>query len=151
MQRDASITNLVRCVFVGAMPDNVDGRELTSVLLDYRAASKNSNITGMVMGEGRDFFQVLEGSREQVDALYQQMRMDRRQHRMVKLFDEKLEQRDFSDMALAYGIAGRRVFRQLENDEEVFAKAGPVDKLPEGRVKQLMQQFAARRWRRSGD
>ncbi|MBD2858371.1 BLUF domain-containing protein [Spongiibacter sp. KMU-158] len=149
MSEASSNNKLVRCIFVSAAPRAVQESAIPQFLFDFRRASAEHQLTGMMLCEGRDFFQVVEGRREQIDELYKQVELDKRQHRLLKILDEDLESRDFKDMSLAYGIAGRRVFRKLDDNGEVFSKQGPVHRLPDTKTKTLMLQFAQKRWRRA--
>lgn len=75
-------------------------------LLDLLAVSRNKNrrksITGMLLFKNQEFMQVLEGEREVIDSLFEEIKKDSGHQRVIKLIDREVEQRDFADWSMGF-------------------------------------------------
>lgn len=54
----------------------------------------------MLLFNNQEFMQVLEGEREVIDSLFEEIKKHTRHQRVIKLIDRKVEQRDFADWSM---------------------------------------------------
>src|ERR1700692_2422441 len=76
--------------------------ELLALLEDTRATDTRLGITGMLLYEGGNFLQVLEGGQEAVRKLVAPIKVDRRHKRFNVLLSETSERRLFLDWSIAF-------------------------------------------------
>ena len=77
--------------------------ELSTLLVEFREANKKVGLTGLLVFNGLHFMQLLEGSKKEIDALFEKICGDER-HSNVKLFRTgAIEHRSFARWDMAYG------------------------------------------------
>ena len=80
---------------------NGDERDIGPVLGDIRTVSKQKNrddeITGVLFYENGHFLQAIEGPAENIEALVERLRRDKRHRQMEVLIDQPIDKRYFSD------------------------------------------------------
>jgi len=59
--------------------------------------NSNNNITGLLILKNRYFFQILEGDSEQIDSLFNKIKVDPRHKTIITLLDTTIEGRIFND------------------------------------------------------
>lgn len=80
--------------------DKFDAKELSKIHNKATEKNKNLDITG-ILAFGEDFFlQCLEGDRKKVNALYQTILADPRNHSPVLLEYKDISERQFSDWSM---------------------------------------------------
>ncbi len=97
----------------------VDINEILQVAREFNAAE---SITGCLIYSKNLFVQILEGNQEIIEELYGRIQVDKRHYNVQLLLTEDVEQRIFSDWAMAYlnpkelsaGEAARNVRIDLE-------------------------------------
>jgi hypothetical protein len=95
--------------------------ELLALLEETRATNTRLGITGMLLYEGGNFLQVLEGEQEAVMRLVAMIKADRRHKRFNVLLSETSERRLFPDWSIGFRdlrdstLVGRPGFSQFLN------------------------------------
>jgi len=95
--------------------------ELLALLEETRETNTQLGITGMLLYEGGNFLQVLEGEQEAVMKLVATIKVDRRHKRFNVLLSETSERRLFPDWSIAFRdltdstLVGRPGFSQFLN------------------------------------
>jgi hypothetical protein len=83
----------------------------------YANAKQNNlkhNITGILIYQNGNFLQVLEGIEENIDVTYQKIKFDPRHKNIIKVIDNRIEQRIFEDYNFGFSIIKSSVeFKQL--------------------------------------
>lgn len=92
--------------------------ELINLLQQARQNNQLQGITGMLLYMEGCFFQVLEGERATLEALYLKISQDKRHHHVLKLLEEPITTRSFDVWSMGY----RHVTR-----EELAEQAGLTD------------------------
>ncbi len=97
--RNRSVT--VRLLYVSRAKAPQTTTVTTSILMQARVHNQVSGITGLLCQGQGFFFQVLEGGRHEVNALYRRICLDSR-HKDVELLSyEEISQRRFSQWSMA--------------------------------------------------
>jgi Sensors of blue-light using FAD len=76
--------------------------ELIQLLHQARENNHNRGITGMLLYMEGCFFQVLEGDRAVLEALYVKIGQDKRHHHVIKLLEESITTRGFDAWSMGY-------------------------------------------------
>lgn len=84
-----------------ALP-GVDATEVDKILAVARRANGARDITGLLLFDGRRFLQALEGEEDQVGAVYERIKGDKRHRAIVLLSNKPVAERQFGDWAMAW-------------------------------------------------
>lgn len=76
--------------------------EVQAILTVARALNELNHLTGALLFNGRQFAQVLEGPRSQIEQTFERIQCDTRHHALVILSFEPIEKRCFAQWAMAY-------------------------------------------------
>ena len=93
---------LHRLVYLSSLTGSPDRLDLDGLLRAARKKNSAEDITGLLLYRDGNFFQVLEGPRENVLACYDRIQADRRHTGCVTLLSEEIGSRMFSEWQLAY-------------------------------------------------
>ncbi len=106
--------------YLSLTQDGVTQGEVESLAARAEFSNRARGVTGMMAVGGGLLFQVLEGPRDVVEALFQRIRRDSRHRSVQVLTDEMLASRDFDGFPMA--------FRTLDEEAvETIAAAALVD------------------------
>lgn len=87
---------LVRLLYASRTRSKLTPKELEQILVSSRRHNPETGITGILCYGGDVFLQVLEGGRDAVNALYNQIVQDRRHQHVVMLHYEEVTERRFA-------------------------------------------------------
>jgi hypothetical protein len=87
---------LVRLLYASRTPGSLTPKAIEAILESSRRHNPESGITGILCHGGEVFLQVLEGGREAVNALYNQIARDPRHRDVVILHYEEVTERRFA-------------------------------------------------------
>lgn len=123
--------------------------ELIQLLQQARKNNQSNGITGMLLYMEGCFFQVLEGERSTVEALYFKIGQDKRHHHVIKLLEEPIMSRGFDVWSMGYRHVTREDLAQeagltdfLDKDESGF------DGMHSEHAIMLISAFRQGRWQR---
>lgn len=121
--------------------------ELIALLKQAREENAKRGITGMLLYMEGCFFQVLEGERETLEALYVKIARDKRHHHVIKLIEEPIDVRGFAAWSMGYRHVTREELAQesgltdfLDKDETGFQG------MHSDRAMALINAFREGRW-----
>lgn len=140
--------DLVHCIYCSAASGKAFGpTELTALLDVCRTNNAALDVTGMLLFHEGSFFQILEGDRPVVDALYDKVALDKRHGQVRKLIIEPIEERDFGAWTMGYPKVTARDLQQIPGLNDFFASSKTYLELGEGRAKTLLAAFKEGQWR----
>ncbi|SHJ05626.1 BLUF domain-containing protein [Algibacter luteus] len=87
--------------------DSNESESLENIKRIYAKAKQNNlkrNITGILIYQNGNFLQVLEGDEEHVDTTYEKIKFDSRHKNIIKVINNKIEQRIFEDYNFGFSI-----------------------------------------------
>ncbi|MEM8813635.1 MAG: BLUF domain-containing protein [Pseudomonadota bacterium] len=104
---------LYELVYSSTAVDSLEESDLEQILVESRRFNETCRMTGLLAYDGKKFFQLLEGEEQQVDTLFENIRIDPR-HKDVRLFyTGNIQKRIFDDWSMAY----KRLPGGLRTDE----------------------------------
>ncbi len=100
---------LVRLLYASRAVKPIDTKTLESILEQSRAYNQMHGITGVLCAyeDGNGYLQVLEGSREEINRLYNKIVGDSRHTDVVLLDYQEIEQRRFANWRMGRIDLGR--------------------------------------------
>ncbi len=95
-----SAHDLVHCAYTSLLAPECTDAELLPILTKARRTNPGLQATGLLLFHRRSFFQVLEGPRHRIDALYERISADPRHTRVTRLVHEPIADRSFRDWTM---------------------------------------------------
>jgi Sensors of blue-light using FAD len=141
--------DLVHCIYCSAATEDFSPADLTALLAECREKNSKVGLTGMLLYSDRAFFQVLEGDRPVVEALFEKLTMDERHERVTKLVLEPIEERSFAQWTMGYSKITKKELAGIPGLNDFFAHGRSYVELGEGRAKTLLGAFKEGAWRLS--
>lgn len=121
--------------------------ELIGLLSHARSNNSQRRVTGMLLYLEGCFFQVLEGEREVVESLYLKIAKDTRHHHVMKLIEEPIEDRGFSDWRMGYQHVTREELAHVTGLSDFLDHADPgFEAMHNERATRLINAFRQGRW-----
>jgi hypothetical protein len=138
---------LIHLIYASVAVQPFDSTQLLELLQQSRAANAQSGITGMLLHKEGNFFQVLEGPREQVHNLYRKITQDARHSQMTLIIDEPISKRNFESWSMGFAELSAKDLQQIEGCNDFFQSGACFARINSGRAKKLLMAFGAGRWR----
>jgi hypothetical protein len=77
-------------------------KDLDKILVESRTTNTIKNITGCLVYYNQEFIQILEGEKNDVQELYEKIKVDNRHQSVKTLWEGKVSKRYFSDWNMAF-------------------------------------------------
>ena len=121
---------MFQLVYVSSANKDFSDNELRDLLDQARERNKRRSVTGMLLYAGGNFIQVLEGSKEDVMAIYQSVEKDPRNSGNIVYEQREVPERMFSGWWMGYrklseqgsNLEGYTDFLNKDLSHEEFAK-----------------------------
>lgn len=120
----ANVSMIYSLVYISSATNEFAEKELRDLLKISRANNSAQQITGLLLYGGGNFFQVLEGTRASVEALFTKIMADPRHKGGIRLLTKEAPVRRFPDWSMGY--------KRLSDQE--FAESGFSDLLERRRL-----------------
>lgn len=142
--------DLVHCVYCSASKTPIlTSAELGSLLEECRLKNAKADITGILLYQNGSFFQVLEGDRTAVEALFDKIALDKRHHRAKKVILEPIAARSFAAWTMGYPKITSKELAKIPGLNDFFQRPTSYLEIGEGRAKSLLEAFREGKWRAS--
>jgi hypothetical protein len=142
--------DLVHCIYCSASKKaNFTESDLGQLLDECREKNAKVDITGMLLFRDNTFFQIIEGDRAVIDALFEKLSVDNRHTRITKIIVESIDQRSFGEWTMGYSKITIKELAEIPGLNDFFAKGISYFELGEGRAKTLLGAFKEGKWRLS--
>jgi hypothetical protein len=103
----------------------------------------------MLLYQNQSFFQVLEGDRSVVEALFEKVALDPRHTRVTKVILEPISERAFASWTMGYPRVSEKELAEIPGLNDFFGRSSSYLELGEGRAKTLLAAFKDGKWRMS--
>lgn len=103
---------LIRAIYASQKNDDLTRSDIEAILLDSRANNARAEITGLLCFSHHYFLQCLEGSREQVNELYNRITRDTRHAEPFIIDYSEIDERSFSSWAMGF-VPDTAISREL--------------------------------------
>lgn len=115
---------LYRLVYTSFRNPECDEKEIINILNSCKKNNPKRNITGILLHADKRFIQYLEGSKEDVEELYQLIEKDRRHTSISKRNFELIDKRVFPSWEMGYKNMDNVLFNTdaTKKDGETFNK-----------------------------
>jgi EAL domain-containing protein (putative c-di-GMP-specific phosphodiesterase class I) len=141
------MSQLIHLIYSSAGTRPFQDEELVELLARSRAKNAGLGITGMLLYDNGSFFQILEGSPEAVDQLYQTIAQDERHTKAVVIIREPIPKRSFGEWTMGYSKVTAEELDEIVGLNDFFATGSSFTEVNSGRAKKLLAAFREGRWR----
>ena len=83
--------------YVSSANRELSEAEIQKILSSSETRNNERHITGLLLYSDGNFFQVIEGEKEEVLNLYPKIRTDKRHHTLIKIFEKEIHKESFND------------------------------------------------------
>ena len=144
---DPPQASLWQLVYASAATPDFKPSDLDEILRAARRRNPVMGVTGMLLYVDSSFLQVLEGSDDQIDELYELIRADDRHTRTVLLLREPIEERSFADWTMGAVTATVKDLEDAVGTNDFFQHRDPLRDLGETKLKKLLTLFRSGSYR----
>ncbi|MEM7258346.1 MAG: diguanylate phosphodiesterase, partial [Pseudomonadota bacterium] len=141
------MSNLISYIYNSAASTEFSQEDLLELLERSRNFNGSTGVTGILLLVDQCFFQVLEGPLEEVEALVEKIRSDKRHTNMTTIIREPIAQRSFSAWTMGFASISSRELGDIEGLNDFFTGQNVLTDIDEGRARKLLQAFSKGRWR----
>ena len=138
---------MIHIIYASVETQGFTPADLTELLQKARAENERLHLTGMLLYSDGNFFQVLEGEPDTVDALYEKLRLDKRHGQLTLIVREPIAKRYFTDWSMGFSSVTPEELGQIDGLNDFFDEGSCFVSLDRGRAKKLLAAFAEGRWR----
>lgn len=130
MNWDGVLSELYELIYTSMTPDPLTEKAVSELLTRARDRNEAHNITGLLYYDGQRFLQIIEGSKPDIETLYELIQNDDRHQDIELLHSHAINIRSFQNWSMAYeslpNAAGDAIEDRLELISfEVLAKRKP--------------------------
>ena len=151
MDDEVGKQNLVHFIYSSTAINKFSEDEILELLEIARKNNQSLGVTGILLYEDGSFFQVLEGSTEVVERLFEKISADKRHSGCTKIVVEQIETRSFSEWTMGYAGVQRAQLNSIDGLNDFFVGGKSYAEIDKGRAKLLLNAFKEGKWRNSID
>ena len=115
------MTNLIHIVYVSFARNQLSELELDQLLAEIRPKNLVHGITGLLLYNDEIFIQVIEGESDTIQALYDRLQKDHRHTNIVKVLEERIDQRFFPNWSMGYQKLSKEDSKDLPGFTDVMS------------------------------
>lgn len=94
--------DMICIVYISSVRLGLSSREITAIVHEARVNNQKLGITGMLLYNGKDFMQLIEGEKAIVQDLYEKVRKDHRHSDVTLLLKESITHKNFDNWSMGY-------------------------------------------------
>lgn len=87
--------------------------QMEKMLVKFRQRNQKRGITGILLYLDRCFLQIIEGTKEGVEGLFNIIKDDPRHDEILRIFAGKKEERTFKDWSMGFEVIGIEKFKDM--------------------------------------
>lgn len=124
--------------------------ELINLLSQARDNNSHTHITGMLLYMEGCFFQVIEGQRDLLEALFDKISKDKRHHHVMKLIIEPINERSFANWTMGFQHVTPEELANVTGITDFLDRSNHgFDAMESSRARKLIEQYREGRWFRN--
>ncbi len=126
---------MLSIAYVSVADPMISEKDISRLVAQAQRNNERAGLTGALLFNGRNFFQILEGPEAKLEACLQIIRMDPRHSGMVEVRRRPVDRRDFAGWSMLF----HHVEGEYVQDLERLAARGTLDREDE----RMMTNFLA--------
>ncbi|WP_321296417.1 BLUF domain-containing protein [Marinifilum fragile] len=113
--------NLIHIVYVSFSRNQLSELELDELLSEIRPKNLATGVTGLLLYNDEIFIQVIEGESDTIHDLYDRLQNDKRHTNIVKILEERIDQRSFPNWSMGYQKLSKEDSKDLPGFTDVMS------------------------------
>ncbi|WP_321279015.1 BLUF domain-containing protein [Marinifilum fragile] len=113
--------NLIHIVYVSFSRNQLSELELDELLSEIRPKNLAKGVTGLLLYNDEIFIQVIEGESDTIHDLYNRLQKDKRHTNIVKILEERIDQRSFPNWSMGYQKLSKEDSKDLPGFTDVMS------------------------------
>jgi len=138
---------MLQVVYASAATISFTEKDLMKLLELARARNTAAGISGMLLYHNKSFLQVLEGPREQVDALFTKIEKDPRHKNCLVLLRTEIQEKEFKNWSMGF-VDTSKLAAQFEGFVDYVTQLERMT-LDKAGACRFLRKFQEGAWRRS--
>ena len=138
---------LWQLVYASAASKGFSAGDLDDILASARRHNPPAGITGMLLYVAPSFLQVLEGTQERTDELFERIKADPRHTRTSLLLREPIDARSFADWTMGTTTATIAELNDALQVNDFFQSREPLHYLGDIKLRKLLLLFRSGSYR----
>lgn len=115
--------NLIHIVYVSFSSNQLSELELDQLLSEIRPKNLANGVTGLLLYNDEIFIQVIEGELNTIRTLYDILQKDKRHTNVVKILEERIDQRSFPNWSMGYQKLSKEDSKDLPGFTDVMSSS----------------------------
>jgi len=138
---------LIHLVYASGAAPGLSESEILDLSCTALSRNEDLHITGMLLYVDQSFFQVLEGPKSVVEALFAKISQDPRHRNLIKVFEDPVPRRSFPDWSIGLAFLDPERARQIPGCNDFFGPGKCLHRLDPSTTKNLLEAFKDGSWR----
>jgi hypothetical protein len=130
--------SLISVIYASRATEHFHEHEIPGLLKQARVANARRELTGMLLYIGGSFLQVLEGQPDMVEAVFSNIRLDRRHTQVTLIGRETILERAYEGWTLLNKTLDPIEAGELIGETDYFVSAAWITRLEPDRAKKLL-------------
>ena len=130
-------------VYISKEAFRFDKKTLSEILVRSREWNAEHGISGILLYHSGNIMQVLEGSEEEVQAIFKAIETDKRHKEVTKIADNFIEKRNFKDWSMAFRTASPEFFHEVSGYTQLNGNLLPEERTANHSILFLLKTFLA--------
>ncbi len=131
------MSNLIHIVYLSVSKRELTEKELADFLTNIRAKNKKLKVSGLLLYNKGMFIQVIEGEKNTILNLFQNVTNDNRHSNIVKLLEEDIVRRSFPDWSMGFKIISYKETENIPGFSDLLKEEAAFEPIP-GIAEQVM-------------
>lgn len=139
--------NLSLLAYTSIANHHMSHDELLDLLAQSREKNSTADFTGLLLYLDGCFFQILEGTPDKLEMLFEKISKDERHHSVMKLIFEPLTERSFANWMMGYQSVTREDLATITGLSDFLdIESTGFHGMESARARQLIERFREGRW-----
>ncbi|MGB1109937.1 MAG: BLUF domain-containing protein [Gammaproteobacteria bacterium] len=143
------MSDLIHIVYSSVETVEFTDADLADLLDVARKNNRRMDLSGMLLYDQGNFFQVLEGRPDRVEQLFEHIGRDPRHERVVTIIREPIEERSFFGWSMGHAKVSTESLGSIDGMNDFFSYGRSFKDITPGRALKLLEAFRDGKWRRS--
>ncbi|PWQ95681.1 BLUF domain-containing protein [Leucothrix arctica] len=141
------MSNLFHLIYASQAVHEFSRQDIVELLSDVKQKNQQLDVHGMLLYDKGSFFHILEGDKEIIHDLFDQIVKDEKYQKVTKIIFEAIPKMFFSDWSMGYSSLSRSELEQMDGMNDFFVGQTCLSGIDQGRATKLLRAFSCGRWR----
>ena len=141
------MSNLFHLIYASQEAHEFSKQDIVELLSNARKKNQQLDVHGMLLYDKGSFFQILEGDKDIIHDLFDEIVKDDRHQKVTKIIFEAIPDMFFPDWSMGYSSLSRRELEQIDGMNDFFVGQTCLADIDPGRARKLLTAFSCGRWR----